>query len=57
MIPVADGTRGENMAAPQTFSGTGVVYRADGRTLQGKRRYSFTLLPYELPPLRVLRCR
>ncbi len=40
------------MSGPQTFSGTGVVYTADGRALQGKRRFSFTLLPYELPPLR-----
>lgn len=40
------------MAGPQTFSGTGIVYRADRTPLPGRRRYSFTLLPYNLPPLR-----
>lgn len=34
-----------------TLNGTGVVCRADGTRLPGERRYSFTLLPYEVPIL------
>jgi hypothetical protein len=37
------------MKGPQTFSGVGTVFCADGKPLDGQRRYSFTLLPYDVP--------
>ena len=37
------------MAGPICFEGVGIVYCADGSPLLGQRRYSFTLLPYDLP--------
>lgn len=37
------------MKGPQTFSGVGLIYRPDGTCLEGERRFSFTLLPYDLP--------